>query len=90
MLERIKLTPEGITIDEAKRLVRHMHGGGHRIFVLTYHTPSLEVGNTPYVNTREELTRLLNWINQFLEFFVGEMNGRVSSWPEVYGLLRTP
>lgn len=88
LLERIKLTPEGITIEEAKRLVRHMFGQGHRIFVLTYHTPSLEIGNTPYVNTPAELTRFLDWIEQFLEFFMGDLQGRAARWSEVYAMLR--
>jgi len=30
LLERIRLSPEGITIEEAKRLVRHMAANGHR------------------------------------------------------------
>ncbi len=32
LLERIKLTPEGITIEEAKRLARVMTGMGHKVF----------------------------------------------------------
>jgi glycosyltransferase involved in cell wall biosynthesis len=87
LLERIKLTPEGITIDEAKRLVRHMLRLGHKVFVLTYHSPSLEIGNTPYVKTAQDLDKFLGWIQEFLEFFLGEMNGRVSTWGEVYDLL---
>jgi glycosyltransferase involved in cell wall biosynthesis len=89
LLERIKLTPEGITIDEAKRLVRHMIRFGHKVFVLTYHSPSLEIGNTPYVKTAQDLDKFLGWIQEFLEFFLGEMNGRVSTWSEVYDLLQT-
>jgi glycosyltransferase involved in cell wall biosynthesis len=88
LLERIKLTPEGITLEEAKRLVRHMCGFGHKVFVLTYHGPSLQIGNTPYVKTQRDLDNFLVWIQEFLEFFVGELNGRVSSWQEIYGLLR--
>ncbi len=88
LLERIKLTPEGITIDEAKRLVRHMHAVGHRVFVLTYHSPSLEAGNTPYVRNAGDLDRFLAWIEEFLDFFTTEMNGRSSNWSEVRELLR--
>jgi glycosyltransferase involved in cell wall biosynthesis len=88
LLERIKLTPEGITLEEAKRLVRHMYSSGHEIFVLTYHSPSLEIGNTPYVTNQSELNNFIEWIKEFLEFFVSEMNGKVSSWREVYGLLQ--
>lgn len=88
LLERIKLTPEGIAIDEAKRLVRHMTAHGHKIFVLTYHSPSLEPGNTPYVRNEEELRRFLAWIDEFLDFFTTEIGGRCARWAEVYASLQ--
>jgi glycosyltransferase involved in cell wall biosynthesis len=83
LLERIRLTPEGITLDEAKRLARAMHGAGHRVFVLTYHSPSLEPGNTPYVRSIEDRQRLLDWLDGFYGFFREELGGRPASWREV-------
>jgi glycosyltransferase involved in cell wall biosynthesis len=88
VLERLKLTPEGIAIGEAKRLVRHMAAHGQKIFVLTYHTPSLEPGNTPYVRTAEDRRRFLAWLDEFLDFFTTEIGGRCASWREVYDALR--
>jgi glycosyltransferase involved in cell wall biosynthesis len=83
LLERIKLTPEGIAIEEAKRLVRHMAAAGHRIFVLTYHSPSLEPGNTPYVRSQADLARFLNWLDEFYDFFIKEIGGTCASWRDV-------
>ena len=83
LLERIKLTPEGITITEAKRLVRHMISAGHRVFVLTYHSPSLEPGNTPYVRTAADLDRFLRWLDEFYDYFTGEIGGVCTSWRDV-------
>ena len=83
LLERIKLTPEGIQIEEAKRLVRHMKATGHRVFVLTYHSPSLEPGNTPYVRTREQLAGFLRWLDEFYDFFTTEIGGACASWRDV-------
>jgi glycosyltransferase involved in cell wall biosynthesis len=83
MIERIRLTPEGITLEEAKRLARAMHAGGHRVFVLTYHSPSLEPGNTPYVRSVEDRQRLLDWLDGFYTFFREELRGRPASWREV-------
>ena len=82
-LERIKLTPEGITIQEAKRLVGHMVGVGHKVFVLTYHSPSLEPGNTPYVRTAEDLARFLSWLDAFYDYFTREIGGVCASWRDV-------
>ena len=88
LMERVKLTPEGITISEAKRLVHHMLNDNQKIFILTYHTPSLEPGNTPYVKNEKELESFLLWIDEFLDFFTIEIKGRCASWKEVYDLLR--
>jgi hypothetical protein len=82
-LERIKLTPEGITIAEARRLVGHMVGVGHKVFVLTYHSPSLEPGNTPYVRTAEDLARFLGWLDAFYDYFTREVGGVCASWRDV-------
>lgn len=83
LLERIKITPEGITIAEAKRLARHMIAQGQKVFVLTYHTPSLVPGNTPYVRSAEDLGRFLRWLDEFYDFFVGELGGQCARWHEV-------
>jgi glycosyltransferase involved in cell wall biosynthesis len=83
LLERIKLTPEGITIQEAKRLVRHMAGLGHKVFVLTYHSPSLEPGNTPYVRTADDLVKFLDWLSEFYDFFTREIGGICATWGDV-------
>jgi glycosyltransferase involved in cell wall biosynthesis len=90
LLERIKLTPEGITIDEARRLVAHMISGGHKVFVLTYHSPSLEPGNTPYVRTDEDLARFLRWLDEFYDYFTRSIGGVCASWRDVRSRLLQP
>ncbi len=85
LLERIRLTPEGTTIEEAKRLVRAMRAAGHRVFVVTYHSPSLEPGNTPYVHDIAQRDRLLRWLDAFYTFFREEIGGRPATWQEVRG-----
>jgi glycosyltransferase involved in cell wall biosynthesis len=88
LLERIKLTPEGIAIEEAKRLVRNMVSTGHKVFILTYHSPSLEPGNTPYVRTVEERDHFLRWLDEFLDFFTTEIGGDCETWETVVRRLR--
>jgi hypothetical protein len=56
---------------------------GHRIFVLTYHSPSLVPGNTPYVRNQEQLDRFLDWLDEFYVFFREEAGGRPSTWREI-------
>lgn len=83
LLERIRLTPEGMTVEEAKRLTRIMVTQGHRVFVLTYHSPSLEPGNTPYVRTADQVRRFLDWLDEYYAFFREEIGGRCGTWQEV-------
>lgn len=90
LLERIRLSPEGMTLEEAKRLTRHMLAHGHRVFVLTYHSPSLAPGNTPYVRDAAQLERFLGWLDAFYAFFREEAGGRFGSWREVRGSQPAP
>jgi len=77
LLDRIRLTPEGISLSEAKRLTWSLlQRERHRIFVLSYHSPSLEPGNTPYVRSHADLTSFLSWIKEYLAFFFHEVGGK--------------
>jgi glycosyltransferase involved in cell wall biosynthesis len=79
IMERIRLTPEGTTLEEAKRLTRRMFAAGQRVFAISYHTPSLMPGNTQYVRDARDLQTFLGWIEGYLEFFLSEMRGEVST-----------
>ena len=89
LLDQIKLTPEGITLDEACRLVSTMLAWGQRVYVLTFHSPSVVPGNTPYVRTEKDLEAFLNWIDEFCAFFIGTIDGRPATCTEVYDIART-
>lgn len=87
LLERIRLTPEGISLSEAKRLTRALiREHNQRTFVLSYHSPSLEPGHTPYVRTKQDLDSLLYWIEAYLDFFLGEIGGTTSTIMDIYRL----
>jgi glycosyltransferase involved in cell wall biosynthesis len=80
LLDRIRLTPEGISLDEAKRLTRTLvERRRQKVLALSYHSPSLEPGHTPYVRTEAELSTFLGWIEAYLEFFFGEIGGRATT-----------
>ena len=80
IVERIRLTPEGSTIDEAKRLTLDLMASGSRVFALSYHSPSLRPGNTPYVRDQKDLEAFLRWLEEYFEFFMSQVGG-VSSTP---------
>jgi hypothetical protein len=86
LIERITLTPEGISFDEQRRLTRALLDEGKRVFSFSYHSPSLAPGNTPYVQNEADLRNFLRRIEQYLEFFAGEIGGRAATPFEVKAL----
>lgn len=61
MLERIPLTPEGVTLDEAIRGVDIALDEGVPVLVFSFHSPSLAPGFTPYVRTEADLDEFYDW-----------------------------
>jgi hypothetical protein len=69
LFERGTLTPEGVDPAAQRRLTRSLLRDGHRVFTLSYHSPSLEPGHTPYVRNQKHLDNFLDSIKATLEFF---------------------
>ena len=86
VLNRVQLTPEGNSLTEAKRLTEVLLRQGHQVFVMSYHSPSLVPGNTPYVQSDRDLRAFLDWITGYLEFFFGEIGGSASTPASVHRL----
>jgi hypothetical protein len=76
LLERIRLTPEGHSLAEMKRLTRALSARGQRTFVLSLHSPSVVPGHTPYVRTDADLVALLLRLGEYLRFFRDGLRGR--------------
>ena len=75
LLERLPLSPEGVTFDELRRLTYALLSRGKRAFVFSYHSSSLLPGNTGYVRSSSELSDFLHTIASYLQFFMGEIGG---------------
>lgn len=84
LLNRVRISPEGHTLQEAKTLTRALVRAGQRIFAISYHSPSLEAGKTPYTKTKDDVIQFLAWLEGYLEFFMGELAGTPSTPTEVY------
>lgn len=72
---RVMLSPEGNTLGEMKALATALHARGLRTFSLTFHSPSVEPGHTPYVRGYGDLSRFLDTLDRFCEFFFEELDG---------------
>jgi hypothetical protein len=67
MLERIPLTPEGISARETKEAIDVALDDDLRLLVFSFHSPSLAPGHTPYVRTEEDLEGFYDWWREVLE-----------------------
>lgn len=61
LMERIPLTPEGVTSHEAIHAANVAVADGLPLLVFSFHSPSLRPGNTPYVQSEEDLDNLYDW-----------------------------
>jgi hypothetical protein len=73
LLERIALTPEGVTAEEALRGIDMALDDRLPLLVLSFHSPSLAPGHTPYVRTEADLGRLYDWFRRIYMYL--EMRG---------------
>ncbi len=84
IVSRTRLTPEGVPAAEQCRLIEAMLRRGRRTFTLTYHSPSLAPGNTPYVRDKAGLEVLLGRIDAVLRFFRDSVGGRFTTLSEIH------
>jgi glycosyltransferase involved in cell wall biosynthesis len=75
LIDRVTLTPEGIGLAQMKALTRALLARGQRVFVMSFHSPSLEPGHTPYVADAPMRAAFLARIEAYLDFFLGELGG---------------
>ncbi len=64
LLERIALTPEGVTAEEALRGIDIALDERLPVLVLSLHSPSLAPGYTPYSQSDEDVEALYEWLRQ--------------------------
>lgn len=76
LLRQATLTPEGMELGLQLALLHNMVVGGQRVFVMHYHSPSLQPGNTPYVRSAADLDLFLQRIDKVCRYFFEELGGR--------------
>lgn len=64
MLERIPLTPEGVSVDEAIRGIDIALDDGLPLLNLSFHSPSLAPGHTPYAADESEVEAIYEWFER--------------------------
>ena len=87
LVDRLRLSPEGYTLEELKLLTQSLYSVGVRHFCLSFHSPSIQPGNTSYVNSNTELTDFLQIICDYLSFFSCEFGGEFVTPGELKSLV---
>ncbi len=75
LLERIRLSPEGHSLDKMRRLTSALIARGERLFMLTCHSSSFLPGGSPYAKDVATRDALLGRIADYLRFFFEECHG---------------
>lgn len=75
LLNKVWLSPEGYTLAENISLARTLHDDGVRIFSFAFHSPSVEPGHTPYVQSLHDLEHFLDQCRCFFDYFMSELGG---------------
>ena len=75
LMERIRLSPEDYSEPEMRRLTRALYRSGIRLFVFSFHSPSIQPGGTPYVQSQADLARFLDKCRRYFSYFLETLGG---------------
>jgi hypothetical protein len=76
LLERLRLSPEGHSLQDMIRQTRAGIAAGKRLFMLTYHSSSLLPGATPYVRSEADRRAFLSVLEGYCGYFMETLGGR--------------
>ncbi len=88
VVERIRLSAEGHSFPELRRLVQVLIERGERVLVFSLHSPSFHVGGTPYAADAAAHRRLLATCEEFYEHLFGELGAVSMTGSELFEALR--
>ena len=69
LFDRVPLTPEGVRLHDALIAIRQLLEAGHQLFSLSFHTPSVVPGHTPYVRDARDLKKFWAWWDGVFDLF---------------------
>jgi hypothetical protein len=76
MLRKIVLSPELARPDDLITLMRVLSRTQDAVLNLTLHSPSLEAGHTPFVQTADDLEQFYRSLTQALDFAVRRLGAQ--------------
>jgi hypothetical protein len=67
LLARVALTPEGMPLQDVLEALDRLLDDGLQLFSISFHSPSLVPGHTPYVRDAADLARFYAWWDGLFE-----------------------
>ncbi len=69
LFDRVPLTPEGVRLHDALIAIRQLLDTDHQLFSLSFHTPTVVPGHTPYVRNASDLKKFWAWWDGVFDLF---------------------
>jgi hypothetical protein len=79
LIGRVRLSPEGYTLDELKQLTLALRQRGDSVFSFSLHSPSAGIGYTPYVRSAADRDRLFATVRAYIAWFRRDLGGVTST-----------
>lgn len=74
-VRRFRLSPEGFSFKHMKMMVNAQLACGQKEFILSFHSPSVKQGMTPYVSDHKQLEMFKSDTIKFIQWFQTELDG---------------
>ncbi len=68
LMARLRLSPEGYTLNEMKWITTSLIAKGVQALTMSFHSPSLKPGCTPYVRDAGELKLFIQTLRNYLSY----------------------
>ena len=81
-----RLSPEGFSLADMKNVTKYQYDLGQRCFILSFHSPSVKSGLTPYVETVAQAVEFNEKVLAYANWFKNEFKGefiKVKDHPQV-------
>lgn len=84
LLNRVALTPEGMAVGEVLPALAAMARRNQKLYCISFHSPSVEPGHTPYVRNAQDLKLFYEWLETVLGYLVNDIGATPARPEEIY------
>jgi len=83
-VKRQRLSPEGFPLQDLKKLTETQLKLGHNKLILSFHSPSVQAGLTPYVSNEKQEHEFFETTSLYIQWFLEKQHGKITTIKESY------